>query len=705
MKRNISYPVILLLAIAIAFATTSALAQKTTPELNQKGVRTNPEYVKRLADPEFNPQLKSVSDPAERLRIAQATADQSCQTMTVTTVFVATQHECFIEITYKHTYTYSAASTNAYTLPHGISFQTCTQPIESVTVISGAWLNGLSPVISGNSVYWVKPCTGTSNFSNIIPSGQLLKVRIKLANGFCPGTCEFKTRELNGWAFPNATQFWNCEQPYSVSLPAQWVNYSIGGDTSVCSGSAFTLTASSIGFIPIPPGATVKWYKFIPVSCTDPCPPPPNCYGTVAAPWVEDITGSINYNTNILTQNVCYAAVISYGCIRSVTNVRRVNVCPGPPNNNIVPNGPPTTMINSVPHACTNWSGSLCLDGISGSCCKVKVSKWEKRSRNLSYPSACSPVWGNWTNWSTLSHSIGENCINTGNLQAVACQTQYEFRAVLSNACGQSTPSFSIIIDKAPVPGSISADPAGTLCFDKATKLSYTTTCAEIVEWEMREETSPCSNTYSNWAVIQGSQGTCIWWTGNLQRTTQYRVRVKNGACGLNTSVYSAVYTVKIKPKLAVTITANQTILCSPVTLTAQTSYSGCGYTVTYQWYKDGLPITGATQATYHPTTGGNYYVVIKDGHCGKANSNVITICERPELVVKAPCCVCNGETITLQAEMLWNPGNCSQSCSYQWNTGATTSSINVSSPGTYTVTVSCGPCSVTKTVIIKPCI
>jgi hypothetical protein len=699
MKPNIFYPAFLL--VAILFAATSIQAQRTGPELNRKGVSTNPEYVKRLADPEFNPQIKSVTDPADRLKTAQATADQYCQTMNASMTFVVINNECFIEISYTHTYTYSSTSTNAYTLPHGIYFQTCSQPIESATVISGSWLNGVTPVISGNSIYWAKPCAATNNFTNIIPSGQVLKVRIKLANGFCPGTCEFKTRELNGWAFPNATQFWNCEQPYSVTLPAQWVNYSIGADTSVCSGSAFTITASSIGFIPIQPGATIKWYKFIPVNCTDPCPPPPNCYGTVAAPWVEDVTGSINYNTNILTQNVCYAAVISYGCIRSVTNVKRVNVCPGVPNNIIVPNGPATTMINGVPHACNNWSGSLCLDA-PVSCCKAKVLRWERRWRSLSYSSACSAGWGNWTNWSTLANSANQNCINTGNLQTATCQRQYEFRAVLSNACGQSTPTFSIIIDKPPVPGSIAANPAGTLCYDKATKLTYSTSCAEVVEWEMREETSPCSNNYNVWTVVPGSQATCIWWTGNLQRTTQYRVKVKNGAC---TPVYSSVYTVKIKPKLNVTISANQTVLCSPVILSAQTSYAGCGYLLSYQWYKDGLPVLGSTQATYQPTTGGNYYVVIKDGVCGKATSNVITVCEKPELIITAPCCVCNGETITLQAELLWKPENCSQSCTYQWNTGATTSGINVSSPGTYTVTVSCGSCTVTKTVIVKPCL
>lgn len=398
--------------------------------------------------------------------------------------------------------------------------------------------------------------------------------------------------------------------------------------------------------------------------------------------------------------------MVEYGCGVWVSNVRRVDVCPGPPAATITATGPPTTLINNVPHACSSWSGQLCLN-LPPQCCPRKIVRWESRTRALTYPSACNPQWGAWSSWIPISGSAGKVCIKTGNLTVApgACQTQYEFRAVLQNACGTSTSSYTIVIDRPPVPGNVTANPLPPLCYDKATQLTYNSLCAEVVQWEKREELSPCTNTWGPWTSIAGSQGTCVWWTNNLQKTIQYRVKVKNGACP---PVYSPVYTVTVKPQLSVTITANQTVLCPPgVTLTAQTTYGPpFSYPVSYQWYQDGLPITGATSSTYSPTTPGNYYVVVSDTSCGKAKSNVITICGKPRLEIDAPCCVCLGETITVTANVLWMPANCQPpSCTYQWNTGATTPSISVTSPGTYTVTVTCGICPpMTKSVTIQPC-
>ncbi len=683
----------------IKIQTTHAQQLDTKTQVIPAQSRTNPEFIKRMADADQNPELaKRMPDADSRLKSAMATADDFCSGINVSFTKISDASGCYLDVTYSHTYTYSSGANPCY-LPHGFLIEVCAQAqIQSATVISGAWLSGLTPVISANSVYWVKSCA--ANFSNIVPTGQSMTVRIKFANGFCMGsTCDVQFKELTGWAYPNNLQFWSCQKSDTIRTKAFQLD--IGPDTTVCTGSSFGIQ------MPVfPPGVSIKWYKYQPVICTDPCPAPPVCQAATA-PWVLAQTGGSTCNTNILTATTCYVAVLEYGCYVFQTNIKRVNVCPGAPANTISAPNTPTTLVNGIPHTCNQWSGQLCLSNSTAACCTPKILRWEIRTRGLTY--SCTPVWGAWTSWATVSNSAGQSCINTGNINyGIFCQKEYEYRAVLTNACGQSTPTFSIGIDRQLplIVGTITEIPLlSPLCYKHGTKLTLSPVCAEVLGWEKRVELSPaCSNNFGSWIAEGGSQGTCVWWTNNLLVTTQYRVILKNGVCSPQS--YSQTYTVKVRPPLTATITATQTVLCPPgVTLTAATSYgSPCNYPVTYQWYKDGLPIPGANQPIYHPITGGNYYVVVSSV-CGKAKSNVITICDRPILTIEAPCCMCKGETVEMNAVILWPSQNCAQNCTYHWSTGATTAGIHVSAPGTYTVTVSCGVCPpLTKTITISMC-
>ena len=694
MKKNLKTPrIISLFAILFMVAALPNYAQQPDAQfqVSKAETRTNPEFTQRFTD------------------AGNRSATDFCLYFTTNVSVVNDGQNCFLDITYSNTYTYVPGTTNACFLPHGLYVEICPQAeIVSATVVSGAWLSGVTPVISsgsGNNVYWAKPCpTAGDNYSNRIPSGSPpLIVRIKLASGFCPGAgnCSVIVREMSGVPYPQ-TAWWSCQRTQNIVTTAGTL--SIGSNTSICTGNSLTINANFGG--PPPPGTIIKWYKYTtPTLCTDPFIPTPTC-PIPPSQWLLDQTGGTSYNTNILTQATCYVAIAQNGCRMWVSNVKKVDVCQGNPSASITATGPTTSLIDGINHACEPWSGELCLDISTFRCCPTQIIKWETRSRGLSYPGPCTPVWGPWSPWFSPAGSAEKRCINTGQLRSGrACQTQYEFRAVLENACGQSTPTYTIIIDKPSMAGSITANPLAPLCFDRATRLSINEICGEVLQWEKREEGHPCVGDWGAWTIEAGSQGTCVWWTNNLEKTTQYKVKVKNGACA---PVYSPTFTVTVRPKLEVTITANQTLLCPPgVTLTAQTTYGlPCNYPVTYQWFRDGLPIPGpaATQQFYSPTTSGNYYVVVSS-ICGRATSNVITVCGRPELTIKAPCCICPGETISLDAVVIWTPANCIQTCTYLWNTGATTSSINVTSPGTYTVTVTCGSCPpMTISKIIENC-
>ena len=67
---------------------------------------------------------------------------------------------------------------------------------------------------------------------------------------------------------------------------------------------------------------------------------------------------------------------------------------------------------------------------------------------------------------------------------------------------------------------------------------------------------------------------------------------------------------------------------CSGVKLTV-TGHTTSGKTVSYQWYKNGGAIGGATSDNYTANTAGEYYVVVTntgDGHCAMASTNTITL-------------------------------------------------------------------------------
>lgn len=67
---------------------------------------------------------------------------------------------------------------------------------------------------------------------------------------------------------------------------------------------------------------------------------------------------------------------------------------------------------------------------------------------------------------------------------------------------------------------------------------------------------------------------------------------------------------------------------CSGIRMTV-TGQTTSGETVSYQWYKDGASIGGATSDTYTATAAGEYYVIVTNtgyGHCSKASTNTVVL-------------------------------------------------------------------------------
>ena len=125
--------------------------------------------------------------------------------------------------------------------------------------------------------------------------------------------------------------------------------------------------------------------------------------------------------------------------------------------------------------------------------------------------------------------------------------------------------------------------------------------------------------------------------------------------------VATAKDTVFVNPLPSCTITASDTIFCpgSFDTLTA------CTGMTSYQWYKDGNPISGATNMTYIANTHGEYWVEVSNGCAGKSNKIYIYMNALPVAKIQGASHICAhaGTTTTFYLNTVFNANY-----SYSWN-------------------------------------
>lgn len=146
-------------------------------------------------------------------------------------------------------------------------------------------------------------------------------------------------------------------------------------------------------------------------------------------------------------------------------------------------------------------------------------------------------------------------------------------------------------------------------------------------------------------------------------------------------------------PSPQVTISPSQDVQA------CQSSYTltGTSSTGNYQWLNSGVPIPGATSATYLVTQDGDYSFVSTSatGNCESTSTEVTVILET-ELdveIVATALEACEGQTITLSISGSYD--------NITWSNNASTSSITVNSTGVYSITVNTGGCTATDEVSI----
>ena len=177
-------------------------------------------------------------------------------------------------------------------------------------------------------------------------------------------------------------------------------------------------------------------------------------------------------------------------------------------------------------------------------------------------------------------------------------------------------------------------------------------------------------------------------------------MRIVNTATGCaDTSTPAITVTVSTPPSTNTTLTGTLTFCQGGnvrITSSNPTTY-------TYQWYKDGLPIAGATTNNYLATAAGVYYVTIVNGTCSATStSRTVVVNPLPTVAITAtgPTAFCAGGSVILD-------GGTTTGLTYQWRlnavniAGATSATYTATQSGSYTLVVTnSNGCSATSNAI-----
>lgn len=374
--------------------------------------------------------------------------------------------------------------------------------------------------------------------------------------------------------------------------------------------------------------------------------------------WMKNgtaIPGATNASFNIPSTSTSdagsYSVVVANSCGNATSNVSVVSVT--------VPAAITTQPISHT--ACTGTSHTFTVNATGD---------------NLNY------------NWLVNGSSFQSGPSASLALSNISSPMAGTYQVEISNSCGTVTSNVvNLTVNSAP---SITTQPAfnTTLCEGDALNLSVTTAGGTVnYQW------------FKDGALIPGATNASYeLGTTNTTHSGVYTVQVSNG-CG---SVTSNNANVTVLPTTTIAAQPLTGSICIGDNYTFTVIAGGGG--LTYQWFKDGALISGATTNNYTISNGttannGNYEVTIT-GTCGTVTSQVATLTVVGGPVINTqpqPTAICAGQNGSISVAAV-GPG-----LTYQWFkdgvaiSGATSSTylipgMNSSLVGNYTVQIS-GDC------------
>lgn len=255
------------------------------------------------------------------------------------------------------------------------------------------------------------------------------------------------------------------------------------------------------------------------------------------------------------------------------------------------------------------------------------------------------------------------------NFAGVGATFTTEYYVIATATCGNDTSDFATFTVGDLAPPSVSPVLPTSLCGVASVEMSTPEIAGYSYQW------------YYNGTLIPGA--TDFTYDGTLPGL--YYVVVDNGTGCTGTSANVELTSEGGDALITLSGPAN---ICTAGSVTLSTT-TGAGYT--YQWYKDGAAIAGATSSSYVATTVGAYYVIVDAGECTNTSLTINVIDESPVAVATASgdLDICETGNVTLVCSTT------GVGFSYQWLKdetailGAVTLSLTALDTGSYQVVVS----------------
>ena len=254
------------------------------------------------------------------------------------------------------------------------------------------------------------------------------------------------------------------------------------------------------------------------------------------------------------------------------------------------------------------------------------------------------------------------------------------YTLVVTDTGGCASPSsaaVTISIPAAPATPTITA--AGPTTFCSGNSLALKSSIASTYQW------------YRNGAIIAGATNQ----TYNADSAGNYTVITSNTYGCVSAASAATTLTIFVTPAPAAPTLTSVPQYCNNTVILSTTASSA------YQWYLNGVAISGADSQTYKPQVTGNYSVVqTTNKGCISAQSPItyafVNVTPTPIIVTTGTPQLCGGSSVQLNCASSPNASIGGYS-TYQWYLngteipGATNLSYTTSTPGNYTVVATIG--------------